>query len=265
MNQLFLSRQCLPVVPKANRGGITATCINRSDLWSHFTIMELSENKRVTARRGGGTVDRTLQEFDAWTLSIGDGTAPVVEGENQIQLPPNLCVEIDPTATEDSMSKFCEEIWPHLELNYMEENYLGGRAILAPTNKKVDRVNDLLTKKLPGQEVVLVSADMLTDQEDPFRFSVEYLNTLEPSGLPSHQLRLKHGMPLMLLRNLNSRKGLCNGTKLIFNRVLGNSVLECKIPGDPQQRPIFIPRVTLRPKDGQYGFDWARRQFPGNF
>ena len=225
--------------------------------------MHLNENKRVTARRNAGTVDDTLKAFDEWTLSVGDGVAQVVEGENRIRLPEELCMEIDPSKQLDGMTKFCEEIWPRLEQNYMDVGYLEGRAILAPTNKKVDEINGLLSRKLPGQQIVLCSADMLTDEEDPFRFSVEYLNTLEPSGLPGHRLLLKPGMPLMLLRNLNSKKGLCNGTKLIFNRVLGTTVLECTISGDHHRRSVFIPRVTLRPKEGQYGFDWARRQFPG--
>ena len=223
--------------------------------------MSLSENKRVAARRDAGIVNEELEAFDAWTLSLGDGTAPVVEGENMIELPRNLCMEIDPSKQADSMGQFCEEIWPRLEENYATAGYLEGKAILAPTNKMVNEINNHMTRKLPGSEVVLVSADSLTEDEDPFRFSVEYLNTLEPSGLPSHKLVVKAGMPLILLRNINSKKGLCNGTKLIFNRVLGTTVLECSISGD-QQRKVLIPRVTLRPKEGQYGFNWARRQFP---
>ena len=224
--------------------------------------MSLTENKRVTARRNAGIQDEELEAFDAWTLSLGDGTAPVVAGENSIELPKDLCMEIELSKQADSMGKFCEKIWPQLEENYTTPGYLEGRAILAPTNKKVDEINNLMTRKLPGTEMALASADCLTEQEDPFRFSVEYLNTLAPSGLPGHKLVLKPGMPLMLLRNLNSKKGLCNGTKLIFNRVLGTTVLECSVAGN-LDRKVLIPRVTLRPKEGAYGFDWARRQFPG--
>ena len=44
----------------------------------------------------------------------------------------------------------------------MDATYLEGRAVLAPTNKKVDEINDLLTWKLPGPETTLLSADALT-------------------------------------------------------------------------------------------------------
>ena len=254
-------RQCLPVVPGANRGGITDRCINRSHLWSHFTVMELKLNKRAN-KSNNAAANAAIDKYDEWTVSIGDGTAPVVEGDNLIQLPEDLCVEIDPSKPQDGMAKFCEKIWPRLEENYMDISYLDGRAVLAPTNKKVDEINALVTEKIPGPGTVLLSADALTEQEDPFRFSVEYLNTLQPVGLPNHKLVLKPGQPLMLLRNINPKKGQCNGTRMVFTQLVSNRVLQCKIPGS--NTPILIPRITLRPKEGQYGFEWARRQFPGS-
>jgi hypothetical protein len=43
----------------------------------------------------------------------------------------------------------------------------------------------------------------------------EFLNTLEVSGMPSHELLFKIGTLVMLLRNLNPSTGLCNGMRLI--------------------------------------------------
>lgn len=67
-------------------------------------------------------------------------------------------------------------------------------------------------------------------------------------------------MPLMLLRNLNPREGLCNGTKLIYCKNIDNKILECKIVGS--LRTVLIPRITFIPKVGDYPFEWQRRQFP---
>ncbi|CAN7105154.1 unnamed protein product [Brassica rapa subsp. narinosa] len=49
----------------------------------------------------------------------------------------------------------------------------------------------------------------------------EYLNCLEFQGLPKHKLVLKVGIPVMLLRNINEKEGLCNGTRIIvtYNRM----------------------------------------------
>ena len=64
----------------------------------------------------------------------------------------------------------------------------------------------------------------------------------------------------MLLRNINPREGLCNGTKLIFERTLDNKVLQCIITGS--NRTVLIPRIIFKPKLNEYPFEWQRRQFP---
>ena len=120
-------------------------------------------------------------------------------------------------------------------------------------------INEILVAKLPGQTDILKSADQL-DSQDLLRFNTEYLHTLCPNGFPSHDLRLKRNMPLMLLRNLNPREGLCNGTKLTYLRCIDGKLLECRIVGS--QRVVLIPRITLIPKVGEFPFEWQRRQFP---
>jgi ATP-dependent DNA helicase PIF1 len=50
-------------------------------------------------------------------------------------------------------------------------------------------------------------------------YSVEFLNTLQFSGIANHKLELKVGMPILLLRNLNQSIRLCNGMKFIVKRL----------------------------------------------
>ena len=64
----------------------------------------------------------------------------------------------------------------------------------------------------------------------------------------------------MLLRNINPRQGLCNGTRLIYNRCIDNKLLQCRIV--ETGRIVLIPRITFIPKVGEYTFEWQRRQFP---
>ena len=121
-------------------------------------------------------------------------------------------------------------------------------------------LNEIISSKLPGNPSVFRSADELLNRQDLLRFNAEYLNSLNPNGFPPHALNLKPGMLLMLLRNLNPREGLCNGTKLVYVRSFENKVLQCKVSGT--DRTVLIPRIVMFPKVGEYPFEWSRRQFP---
>ena len=250
-------RQCLPVVPGASRAGIVDTCVNRSVLWRHFQVLRLTENMRVRA-----SGDVRLEEFDKWLMSLGDGTAQVVDGEDSIELPEDLCTVIDKDDEKKSMAEFCSEIFPSLDRNIGDETWLEGRAVLAPTNREVDKINQLMVDQMSGQIITLQSSDGLDNDRDAYRYNVEYINTLNPSGLPSSRLTLKYGMPVMLMRNLNPTEGLCNGTRLVFKRMLSHRLLVCRTVGLDQNRDVYIPRIMLRPKERQYPFEWSRRQFP---
>ena len=249
-------RQCLPVVPGATRAGIISHCINQSPLWAKFTILRLTQNMRVQA-----SGDPHLEEFDQWTLSIGNGNVDkaVIPFSNiATRIAPNCKENRD--AEKQAMKDFINKIFPDLQNNINDKNWLDGRAILCTTNAEVTMVNDMISTMLPGNRVTYNSADELQNNEDLLRFNVEYLHSLTPTGFPPHSLSLKPGMPLMLLRNLNPREGLCNGTKLIFERALDHKVLQCVVSGS--NRTVLIPRIVFIPKANEYPFEWQRRQFP---
>ena len=249
-------RQCLPVIPAASRAAIIRQCINKSDLWRQFEVMELTMNMRVLA-----SGDETLEAFDKWTLSIGNG-----EVEDELQIPEEMHCNIEPNTAQEawheaqSMSEFCKKVFPNIEENMNSILWLQGRAVLAPKNKEVDSINDMMNAWVPGDAVTLSSADSVGNPRDAFRYNTEYLNTLRPNGFPQHVLKLKPGMPLMLLRNLNPRQGLCNGTRLVYDGMVQSKLLQCRIVGS--NRVVLIPRITFIPKVGEYPFEWERRQFP---
>ncbi|AES72814.1 PIF1-like helicase [Medicago truncatula] len=73
----------------------------------------------------------------------------------------------------------------------------------------------------------------------------EFLNTINTPGLPNHKLRLKVGVPVMLLRNIDQRSGLCNDTRLIITR-MDKFVLEGKVIFEAIYLYVSISRVTSR-------------------
>ena len=117
-----------------------------------------------------------------------------------------------------------------------------------------------MSEKMHGHPDILRSYDSLSNHQSTLMLNTEYLNTLNPNGFPPHTLRVKPNMPLMLLRNLNPREGLCNGTKLVFEKTLNNKVLICKVIGS--DRTVLIPRIVFIPKAGEFPFHWSRKQFP---
>lgn len=78
-------------------------------------------------------------------------------------------------------------------------------------------------------------------------YTQEYLNSIKIFGLPNHDLKLKIGAPIMLLRNIDPKGGLCNGTRLLVTQ-LANHVIQAKfITGDKVGQKVLLPRMFVSP------------------
>ena len=78
------------------------------------------------------------------------------------------------------------------------------------------------------------------DQIEANNYPVEFLNSSTHSGKPSHRLNLVEGVIVKVLRNLDIKKGLCNGARLIL-RHLHSHVLNAEIlTGASNETKVFI-------------------------
>lgn len=106
-------------------------------------------------------------------------------------------------------------------------------AILSPINSDVFDINNEIVKKLEGEEKQHLRID--TNESDMTEMikaiPLEYMNSITPSGFPPHNLVLKVGTIVMLLRNLNINHGLCNGTRLVIIHMLNNLIIAQIITG----------------------------------
>ena len=100
------------------------------------------------------------------------------------------------------------------------------------------------------------------DNESAFNYLTEFLDSLQISGLPPHELRLKKGAIVMLLRNLNVNNGLTNGTRLVVLEMYDNCLKLRIITGANTGAIIFLPRINLIPSDTRFPFTIKRKQFP---
>ena len=127
-------------------------------------------------------------------------------------------------------------------------------------NKKVlDRLNVSNVEEERHFKSIDEIADDGTDQH--MHYPIEYLNSLNPPGVPPHDLHLKEGAIVMLLRNLAVHNGLCNGTRLRVES-MGAFVLCCRfIAGERNGHIVIIPRIDNH-CDSRLPFRLMRRQYP---
>ena len=241
-------RQIPPVVRNGARAAVVGTSVQHSPLWAHVRTMFLERNMRADAGE---------RRFCEWLLALGDGRLPpppAGRGEHPIQLPDDIV----------ERGQLVDAIFPAEELRAAPDQ-MRQRAILCPRNDESLAVNNNVLDRLPGDEAVYASADDMADEEDGELADVtpvEFLNSLTPSGMPPHRLRLKVGAVVMLLRNLGIDRGLCNGTRLVV-RHMGDMVLDAEvISGAAAGERVLLPRMTLQPSDTGLPFKFRRRQFP---
>ena len=115
-------------------------------------------------------------------------------------------------------------------------------------------------KRQPGNLHTVASVDHAEceDPSDGEAYQPEFLHSLTPSGMPPHKLSLKEGCMVMLLRNLDTVGGLCNGTRLIV-RSIQEHFLQCDTLDGAR---VFIPKIMLRPNNTDLPFQLCRTQFP---
>ena len=82
-------------------------------------------------------------------------------------------------------------------------------------------INDICIEKFPGELKTYLSADSILEEDHKEAVPTEYLNTMNPSGLSDHELTLKVGAPVMLLRNLQAGPNVSvrNGTRMVVIQI----------------------------------------------
>ncbi|GJT46022.1 ATP-dependent DNA helicase PIF1-like protein [Tanacetum coccineum] len=261
-------RQILPVIPKGKRPDVVQACINRSELWKHCNVFTLTRSMRVNEYYPNGEIDNQKQDFNQWVLSVGNGIVPAKakDGEDEpswIQIPEQFIIN----SSDSPIEAIVAETYPNFIERQHDEEYLKERAILTPRNDDVDEINTYMFKKLTGKSVTYNSADEVCkasteclDQQQ--LYPTEFLNTLNFSGMPPHALCLKKELPIMLLRNVNPTKGLCNGTRLIITE-LGEFFIHAKIlTGSHVGDNVLIHRIITTSNQSKWPFVLKRRQYP---
>jgi len=269
-------RQLLPVVRRGNRAQYVKSCLCNSYLWHDGTIKVRTLTENMRARTMGAADAAAADEFSSWLLRLGDGVVDEdteasgvgrAVGFDWVKLPDEACLPDSTEPVDVRLGQLLDRVFPDLRNNIQNRAWLMGRCVLCTRNDTTDDVNTKMTERMDWAESkVFLSTDSVPKEDGRGQLgpmvTEEFLNSRSPAGLPPHSLRLKVGMPVMLLRNLNPRGGDCNGTRYTVTdmtpRYLGLETLDAT--GD-HTRTFLCPRVTLINTE-DYPFPFHRRQFP---
>ncbi|XP_010484960.1 PREDICTED: ATP-dependent DNA helicase PIF1-like [Camelina sativa] len=256
-------RQILPVVPEAGRVGTVLASINSSLLWNSCKVLQLTQNMRL--RKAQNSIDANdLTTFSKWLLDIGDGKInKPYNGEVEIDIPKDLLI----TEFDNPIQAIVKEIYGTSFATRTDAKFFCERDILGPRNDDVNKINQYMLSQIPGEERQYLSSDSVetsdTSDYDDMTYTQEFLNSIQVSGLPNHVLTLKKRAPIMLLRNIDPERGLCNGRRLIVTQ-MANHVIKARIVTGKKNvnDRVLIPRMFVSLPDAKFPFRMRRRQFP---
>ncbi|XP_022859212.1 ATP-dependent DNA helicase PIF1-like [Olea europaea var. sylvestris] len=218
------------------------------------------------------SIDKMLRDITDCNLPF-DGKVIALEGDFRQILPVPSFIHL--ALVENMRAKsdpiFCEYLLrigggteQEHTCNYTYADHLYtmvNRVILTPTNECVDYINGLLLEQIPGQSFTYYSFDDAIEKLEQ-SLQEDFLNTLTPNGIPPHELKLKMNCPVMLLRNINSSEGLCNGTRLTCRKFERNVILVEITTGEYRGKQVFLPRIPFIPlKTDRTTIPFKRTQF----
>ncbi|XP_071723383.1 uncharacterized protein [Rutidosis leptorrhynchoides] len=153
---------------------------------------------RIQSGPSESEVDKA-KRFEDWVLAIGDGRSDRLNGgEMDIGIPEEFVVD----GLDDHVASLVDVVYSSCLDN------------IAHDRRNEDVSEPRWTLHLEG--MVERHNDIITP---------EFLSTITSSGVSRHELNIKVGIPVMLLRNIDQLAGLSNGTRLMVTR-LGDHVIE---------------------------------------
>ncbi|KAE9539872.1 hypothetical protein AGLY_005124 [Aphis glycines] len=211
-------RHILPVVCRGSRTAIVMSSIKHNSLWQNSEKFELTRNMRA-----GNDAD-----FADWLLLLGSGQLPTVDGVlDTVEIPREMvCDVVD----------LIDFVYPqHMSL----ANERGMQQINRTVLQRIERT------------YTAIDTVVIDDPDEEANYPTEFLNSLELNGMPPFKLTLTVGAIVMLLRNLDPKRNLCNGTRLVVTELRRHNFrARVLVDGDGSaQDDVIIPAIPMTTGD----------------
>ncbi|XP_013589401.1 PREDICTED: uncharacterized protein LOC106297775 [Brassica oleracea var. oleracea] len=177
-------RQILPVVPQGNRADTVLASISHSYLWGSCHKFSLKINMRV---------NQDENEFSDWLLQVGEGH-PHLESGYECDNHHEQMIAVDKSlirvSGDDSLKEVVDAAYGDISKMTNPQTSYTDKAILTPRNETIDEINAYTILQTDGVSRDYFNSDSFEisdtrSKHNETLYSIEYLNSLEFSGLPS--------------------------------------------------------------------------------
>eukprot|EP00918_Siedleckia_nematoides_P095730 GHVU01210061.1.p1 GENE.GHVU01210061.1~~GHVU01210061.1.p1 ORF type:complete len:483 (-),score=34.49 GHVU01210061.1:465-1856(-) len=242
-------KQILPIDRWDKSMGVKVT-VKNSTVWPHFKQMQLRRNMRLQQSTPEDVA------YQQWVDDLGHG---------RLQQTPCATVKLPEGRTAPLNDEAAINwVYPNFEDNFADPEYLKQRLLITPIHATKNRLSENICARIPGDATVCYSYNAVSaDYVDEFHtYPPEVMAAIDPPNFPPHELSLKPNMVVMLLRNLDAPKKLCNGRRLIIRSISRDPWLITASYLDEPDTIVFIPRIKFVVGPELCGFEWSRVQFP---
>ncbi|XP_027071996.1 uncharacterized protein LOC113774154 [Coffea eugenioides] len=192
-------RQTILVIQQAPKGVLIESSLPNSPLWSKLHKLRLTKNMRAMFNLG----------FSEFLLRVGEGRE-LVNLHGDVTLLTNMGIPYHDK--EKSLNWLIQSVFSDLELYSQDPYSMRNKCILTAKNTSIDEVNDIMIRRFPGNLQTYISSNKTIDKRHQGNYE-DLLNSQNRKGPPPHKLLLKKNCPIILMRNLYTIEGLCNGRK----------------------------------------------------
>lgn len=185
---MFASRE------KRKQSKILAVTVKNAKHWHLFKQLKLIINMRAL---------QDTNNYAEWLLRLGKGNLDKVADQ------PDDIIEIPASMMLKNNSSLITEVFGK-DLAIIDRNIITSSAILCTTNEDCLQINNEIIASLPEEAIDYYSIDSIEtdDVKEATNYPVEFLNSIQISGLPPHKLTIKIGTVVMMIRNISKKNGM---------------------------------------------------------